>query len=70
MQTVQAGMASNMIPALQNVSYVLMVMFLVLGIYEAYANGGDTRQLTATLFKYIVVVFVVGGCTRATCAVS
>ncbi len=63
MQTVQAGMASKMIPALQNVSYVLMVMFLVLGIYEAYAKGGDTRQLTATVFKYIVVAFVVGNWT-------
>ena len=63
MQTVQAGMASKMIPALQNVSYVLMVMFLVLGIYEAYAKGGDTRQLTATVFKYIVVAFIVGNWT-------
>ena len=63
MQTVQAGMASKMIPALQSVSYVLMVLFLVLGIYEAYAKGGDTRQLTATVFKYIVVAFVVGNWT-------
>ncbi len=63
MQTVQSGLAGKMIPALQNVSYVLMVMFLVLGIYEAYAKGGDTRQLTATVFKYIVVAFVVGNWT-------
>ena len=63
MRTVQTGMATRMIPALQNVSYVLMVACLVLGIYEAYAKGGDTRQLTATVFKYIVVAFIVGNWT-------
>ncbi len=36
-----------------------MVACLVLGIYGAYAKGGDTRQLTATVFKYIVVAFTV-----------
>jgi hypothetical protein len=63
MQTVISGMAGNMIPALQTVSYVLMVICLLLGIYEAYAKGGDTRQLAATVFKYIVVAFVVGNWT-------
>ena len=32
MQTVISGMAGNMIPALQTVSYVLMVICLLLGI--------------------------------------
>lgn len=64
MQTVQAGMAGNMIPALQTVSYVLMVICLLLGIYEAFAEGGDTRQLAATVFKYVVVAFIVGNWTR------
>jgi hypothetical protein len=63
MQTVQAGMAGKMIPALQTVSYVLMVICLLLGIYESFAKGGDTRQLTATVFKYVVVAFVVGNWT-------
>jgi len=63
MVTVLNGMASRMIPAIQNVSYVLMVACLVLGIYEAYAKGGDTRQLAATLFKYVVVAFIVGNWT-------
>ena len=62
-QTVQAGMAGKMIPALQTVSYVLMVICLLLGIYEAFAKGGDTRQLAATVFKYVVVAFVVGNWT-------
>ncbi|MGB8481899.1 MAG: hypothetical protein WCE63_24125 [Acidobacteriaceae bacterium] len=63
MQTVLNGMAGNMIPAIQTVSYVLMVICLLLGIYEAYARGGDTRQLAATVFKYVVVAFVVGNWT-------
>ena len=49
MQTVLNGMAGNVIPAMQTVSYVLMVICLLLGIYEAYAKGGDTRQLAATV---------------------
>ena len=63
MQTVLNGMAGNVIPAMQTVSYVVMVICLLLGIYEAYAKGGDTRQLAATVFKYVVVAFVVGNWT-------
>jgi hypothetical protein len=63
MQTVLSGMAGNIIPAMQTVSYVVMVICLLLGIYEAYAKGGDTRQLAATVFKYLVVAFVVGNWT-------
>ncbi len=63
MVTVLNGMATRMIPAIQNVSYILMVACLVLGIYEAYAKGGDTRQLAGTVFKYVVVAFIVGNWT-------
>ena len=63
MTTVLAGMAGRMIPAIQNVAYILMVIALLAGIYEAYAKGGDTRQLVATLFKYVVVAFIVGNWT-------
>ncbi len=60
MSTVQGNMSSRMLPSLQNVSYMLMVIALMLGVYEAYAKGGDTRQLAGTVFKYVVVAFVVG----------
>src|SRR5271163_1064898 len=63
MMTVVQGMASGLIPALQTVSYIIMLACLVLGIYEAYAKGGDTRQLAATVMKYVVVAFVVGNWT-------
>ncbi len=61
MQTVLNGMAGNVIPAMQTVSYVVMVICLLLGIYEAYAKG--RRGAAATVFKYVVVAFVVGNWT-------
>ena len=60
MTTVMNGMASKMIPAIQNVSYVLMIISLMLGVYEAYVKGGDTKALAGTVMKYIVVAFIVG----------
>ena len=53
------GMTGKMIPALQTFSYVLMTICLLLAIFEAFAKGGDTRQLAASVVKYIVVAFVV-----------
>jgi hypothetical protein len=63
MQTVLNTMAGKTTPAIQTVSYVIMVICLLLGIYESFAKGGDTRQLAATVFKYIVVASVVGNWT-------
>jgi hypothetical protein len=44
----------------QSVSYVLMTICLVLGIYEAYMRGGDIRSLAGTFLKYAVAAFVIG----------
>jgi len=44
----------------QNVSYVLMTICLVLGVYEAYLRGGDVRSLAGTFLKYAVAAFVIG----------
>ena len=63
MTTVISGMSGKMIPAIQTVAYIIMVASLLLGIYEAFAKGGDTRQLAAAVFKYIVVAFIVGNWT-------
>jgi hypothetical protein len=63
MSTVLGNMAGRITPTLQTVSYVLMVICLLIGIYEAYAKGGDTRQLAATVFKYLVAAFIVGNWT-------
>ena len=47
----------------QSVSYVLMTICLVLGIYEAYTKGGDLRSLAGTLLKYAVAAFLIGNWT-------
>ena len=64
MSNVLGNMTGRMIPTLQNVSYVLMVICLLLGIYESFAKGGDTRQLAASVLKYVVVAFIVGNWSR------
>ena len=64
MSSVLGNMTGRMIPTLQNVSYVLMVICLLLGIYESFAKGGDTRQLAASVLKYVVVAFIIGNWSR------
>ncbi len=64
MTTVANGMSGKMIPAIVNVAYVFMIISLMLGVYEAYARGGDTRGLAATVMKFIVVAFIFGNWTR------
>lgn len=44
----------------QSVSYVMMTICLILGIYEAYTRGGDIRSLAGTFLKYAVAAFVIG----------
>ena len=64
MTTVANGMAGNMIPAIVSVAYIFMIISLMLGVYEAYARGGDTKGLAATVMKFIVVAFIIGNWTR------
>ncbi len=63
MTTVSNGMAGKMIPSIVNVSYIIMMISLMLGVYEAYARGGDTRALAGTVMKFIVVAFIIGNWT-------
>ena len=60
MTTVANGMSGNMIPAIVNVAYIFMIISLMLGVYEAYARGGDTKGLAGTVMKFIVVAFIIG----------
>jgi len=64
MNTVANGMAGKMIPAIVNVAYIFMIISLMLGVYEAYVRGGDTKALAGTVMKFIVVAFVIGNWTR------
>jgi hypothetical protein len=44
----------------RTVAYVLMTICLVLGVYEAYARGGDIRALEGTFLKYVLAAFLIG----------
>jgi len=57
------GISGALLGTEQSVSYVLMTICLVLGIYEAYAKGGDLRSLAGTLLKYAVAAFLIGNWT-------
>ena len=63
MTTVANGMSGKMIPAIVNVAYIFMIISLMLGVYEAYARGGDTKGLAGTVMKFIVVAFIIGNWT-------
>ena len=64
MTTVANGMSGKMIPAIVNVAYIFMIISLMLGVYEAYARGGDTKGLASTVMKFIVVAFIIGNWTK------
>ena len=57
------GISGALLGTEQSVSYVLMTICLVLGIYEAYTKGGDLRSLAGTLLKYAVAAFLIGNWT-------
>jgi hypothetical protein len=57
------GISRALLGTEQSVSYVLMTICLVLGIYEAYTRGGDLRSLAGTLLKYAVAAFLIGNWT-------
>ena len=57
------GISGSILGTEQSVSYVLMTICLVLGIYEAYTRGGDLRSLAGTLLKYAVAAFLIGNWT-------
>jgi hypothetical protein len=57
------GISGSLLGTVQSVSYVLMTICLVLGIYEAYTRGGDLRSLAGTLLKYTVAAFLIGNWT-------
>ncbi len=60
MTSVVSGISGSLLTAVQSVSYVLMTICLVLGIYEAYVKSGDIRSLATTFLKYAVAAFVIG----------
>ena len=64
MTTVANGMSGKMVPAIVSVAYGFMIISLMLGVYEAYARGGDTKGLAGAVMKFIVVAFIIGNWTQ------
>src|ERR1035437_1858731 len=60
MTSVANGISGSLLTSIQTVSYVLMTICLVLGIYEAYVRGGDVRSLAGTFLRYTIAAFVIG----------
>ncbi len=58
-----SGISGSLLSTVQGVSYVLMTICLVLGIYEAYSRGGDLRSLAGALLKYAIAAFLIGNWT-------
>ena len=54
------AISGSMLSTERTVAYVLMTICLVLGVYEAYARGGDIRSLAGAFLKYVVAAFVIG----------
>ena len=54
------AISGSMLSTEKTVAYVLMTICLVLGVYEAYARGGDIRSLAGTFLKYVVAAFLIG----------
>jgi hypothetical protein len=57
------SISGSLLATVQGVSYLLMTICLVLGIYEAYARAGDVRSLAGALLKYAVAAFLIGNWT-------
>src|SRR5437763_12400775 len=58
--TVVNAISGSMLSTEKTVAYVLMTICLILGVYEAYARGGDVRSLAGTFLKYAVAAFLIG----------
>jgi len=43
------------IPTIMNVAYSVLLLSFLFGVYQAFARGGDVRELGITSIKYLVV---------------
>src|SRR5947208_7148840 len=47
--------ATAIIPTVMNTSYAILLVCFLFGVYQAFARGGDVRQLGVTCLKYLVM---------------
>jgi len=55
----QGGLA-GLIPTLQTISYSILAITLLLGVYESFLSGGSVRQLGLTFLKFGVAAALIG----------
>jgi hypothetical protein len=57
--TALAGVSGGMLPMIQTVSYSILTVAFLLGVYEAYFRQGSVRDLAVSLFKTAIAGFVI-----------
>jgi hypothetical protein len=51
--------ATNVIPAVSNMAFAILLIGFVIGLYQAVLRGGDLQALAVTAIKYLVVAMIV-----------
>jgi type IV secretory pathway TrbL component len=55
----QGGLA-GLIPTLQAISYSILAITLLLGVYESFLSGGSVRQLGVSVLKFGIAAAIIG----------
>jgi hypothetical protein len=51
--------ATNVIPAVSNMAFAILLIGFLVGLYQAVLRGGDLQALAVTAIKYLVVAMIV-----------
>ena len=51
--------ATNVIPAVSNMAFAILLIGFLIGLYQAVLRGGDLQALAVTAIKYLVVAMIV-----------
>lgn len=51
--------ATNVIPAISNMAFAILLIGFLIGLYQAVLRGGDLQALAVTAIKYLVVAMIV-----------
>ncbi|MGC9292963.1 MAG: hypothetical protein ACP5EP_09630 [Acidobacteriaceae bacterium] len=54
-----AALGGTALTSVQTVSYMILGITFLLSVYEAFARGGDTRQLMVGFLKYVIAAVVI-----------
>ena len=57
--TSSMGNVSSILGNIQNVAYTLVGVLLILGVYEAFARGGNMRDLLVHVLKCAICIFLI-----------